>query len=228
MDRLRIVCFDLGGVLLQIRHTWDEICEHLGVPGPPNGPHPLNGFSAFREYQAGSIDAATYLQSLSGWFGGSVEEAEAIHGAILVADYPGAFELVGELEREGIFTCCFSNTNDLHWPVLCDPVRHPAIGALRRRIASHEIGLAKPDPASYRAVEKLTPAGAEIVFFDDSAENVAAANREGWTAFRVDPSKDPVRQVRSALEGLPDKPLGGAIPLQRASARSAVPSGINR
>jgi|SRR5579862_5150036 len=196
---VRVVCFDLGGVILEIRHSWNEVCANLGLSAPAQG-HPLTSFQPFVDYQAGSIDTDEYLAALGAWLGVSEARAKAAHQGILIGDYPGAQELVRALNASGAFTCCFSNTNDLHWPVLCDPARHPAIGALQRRLASHELGCAKPDPAAYKAVEGLLPANSGIVFFDDSTENVEAACQAGWDAYRIDPSNDPLRQLWERLD----------------------------
>jgi FMN phosphatase YigB (HAD superfamily) len=60
--------------------------------------------------------------------------------------------------------------------------------------------LAKPDEAIYRAYEKATGvAGAEIIFFDDLAENIEAARAAGWNAEQIDHTGDTAEQVRMLL-----------------------------
>jgi epoxide hydrolase-like predicted phosphatase len=50
-------------------------------------------------------------------------------------------------------------------------------------VYSHEVGLAKPDPAVYALVAaRLGVEGSEIVFLDDVAANVTAARAAGWHA----------------------------------------------
>ncbi len=50
-------------------------------------------------------------------------------------------------------------------------------------VYSHEVGLAKPDPAVYALVAaRLGVEGSEIVFLDDVAANVDAARAAGWHA----------------------------------------------
>lgn len=54
-------------------------------------------------------------------------------------------------------------------------------------VYSHEVHLAKPDPAMYRlACDRLAVAPGETVFVDDLPENVAAAGDLGMHAFRHD------------------------------------------
>ena len=50
-------------------------------------------------------------------------------------------------------------------------------------VYSHEVGLAKPDPAVYAlTAARLGVDGREIAFLDDVAANVAAARAAGWHA----------------------------------------------
>ena len=55
----------------------------------------------------------------------------------------------------------------------------------------HRLAANKPDPAVYRQVTELLGVGPEdISFVDDSADNVAAARRCGWTAVRYQEPSD--------------------------------------
>ena len=70
----------------------------------------------------------------------------------------------------------------------------------RHRFASHLLGLVKPDPAIYRAVERETGhPGSRILFFDDLEANVRGAREVGWTGVRVDPRGDTAAQMLAAL-----------------------------
>jgi FMN phosphatase YigB (HAD superfamily) len=52
-------------------------------------------------------------------------------------------------------------------------------------VYSHEVGLAKPDPAIFAlTTERLGVAPGEVAFLDDSEANVAAATAHGWHALR--------------------------------------------
>jgi FMN phosphatase YigB (HAD superfamily) len=148
------------------------------------------------------MDADEYLDRLTAWLATDRDGAERVHQAILQDDYPGALALVEELQGLGLFTCCFSNTNGLHWPTLSSPIHHPAVGNLNRRFTSHELRKAKPEPESYQEVESGMPPHGTVVFFDDGLENVIGASDAGWQAFRIDPHDDPVNQMRTTLKGL--------------------------
>ena len=117
-------------------------------------------------------------------------------------------ELVEELNVvAGVRTACLSNTNHAHWvcSLAGEAGRVPsrAIGALGVKLASHDLGLIKPDPAIYAEAERRFATAAErIVFFDDLPDNVAAARRAGWRAHHIDHQADTAAQMRRTLEGL--------------------------
>ncbi|WP_127107354.1 HAD family hydrolase [Pararhodobacter zhoushanensis] len=55
--------------------------------------------------------------------------------------------------------------------------------------ASGETGLMKPNPAAFEAVEKaLDMAPFEILFIDDTAANIAAAEKRGWLGWDYEPN----------------------------------------
>jgi FMN phosphatase YigB (HAD superfamily) len=199
-----VVCFDLGGVLAEICHSWDEACRRSGVGQvPEDGPHGLNAFEPLVRYQAGALDEMQFLEELMSWLKlDSIEDAKKVHGAILIEDYPGALELVDDLNRAGVCTCCFSNTNALHWPILTDAGHHPSVAALKLRFASHELGSAKPEIESFHCVERYLPAHEKIIFFDDTLENVYGAAKAGWEAFKINSSGDTVAEMKRIIRGL--------------------------
>jgi 2-haloacid dehalogenase/putative hydrolase of the HAD superfamily len=57
----------------------------------------------------------------------------------------------------------------------------PAFARLQDRLISAEVGLLKPDPAIFQAAcDRFARAPGDLLFIDDSAENVAAAARLGF------------------------------------------------
>ncbi len=196
---MTLVVFDIGGVLVRIRHTWDDILAALGEP-------PLARTSGWRHadydplsaYQDGTLDEDLYLTQMGGDLGLTPERARAAHAAMLEGDYIGAAKLVEDLKAAGARTACLSNTNALHWTTLVGS-HHPSILALDRRFASFEIGLNKPDPRAYRVVADAYPEAERKIFFDDRLDNVVAAINLGWEAHRVDPDGDPPKLMRQIL-----------------------------
>ncbi len=197
---MTLVVFDIGGVLVRIRHTWDAILSELGeAPLARTSPWRHADYDALSAYQDGTMDEDAYLEQLGGDLGLVPERARTAHVAMLEGDYHGALELVNDLRAAGVRTACLSNTNAMHWTALNNPGHHPAIAALDQRFASFEIRVNKPRPEAYRIVADAFPEATRRIFFDDNADNVVAAINLGWEAHRIDVDADPPAQMRKIL-----------------------------
>ena len=76
---------------------------------------------------------------------------------------------------------CLSNTNSIHWDRLL--VAYDFMSCFDRRFASQLLGSAKPDRLLYDKVLGLLGVQPDqVLFFDDKAENIAAAQQLGWNA----------------------------------------------
>jgi FMN phosphatase YigB (HAD superfamily) len=206
-----IVCFDLGGVLVRICRSWKEACERANIelrdPAWVAAPSAVAARRAVVfDYQAGGLDTNTFYHRMTQALGGlySKPEIRRIHDAWLIEDYPGAGELVSELnERPGLTTACLSNTNAAHWGRLTNPgaqAEFPSCAALALHLASHDLKLAKPNPEIFHAAHRawgVRPA--QVLFFDDTLENVLAARQVGWSAEHVDHTGDTAAQLRKRL-----------------------------
>ena len=198
----RLVCFDLGGVIVRICRTWEEGCARAGLP--------LRGMerrdatrglraAAVLDFQTGRIDAAAFARRISEAIGGdySPEEVLAVHRAWVIDEYPGVVETIDRLHGMGLDTAALSNTNEAHWAII---EGWPALRRIRRPHASHLMGLHKPDEAIYRAFERSVGfRGGEILFLDDLPENVDAARAVGWHARQIDPHGDTAAQILEAV-----------------------------
>lgn len=198
-----VVCFDLGGVMLRICHTWREGCEAAGLPTRHDideSQFAAERWTAMnRAYQSGRLGgdefAVQFSELLDGLY--APDEIMRVHHDWIRGEYQGVGELVDALHDEGIVTAVLSNTCHEHWETMD---QYPAVMRVKHRLASHLIATCKPDEAAYLAIESVTGfAGTAIVFFDDLAENVAAATALGWRAVQIDPRGDTVAQMWEAL-----------------------------
>lgn len=207
---IRCVCFDWGGVLLRICRSWGEGCRAAGLP--LRGDHGDKPFANERKghselYQLGHLDDAAFFSRVSEAMDGlyTPEEVERVHHAWLLEEYPGVQALIHDLHAAGLATGLLSNTNAAHWrrQFPLQPSGRPRFAAaslLQHRHASHLLNLAKPGPEIYRAFEAHshhTPR--EILFFDDLADNIAAAKALGWNAEQIDHTGDTAAQMRAHL-----------------------------
>ena len=200
---MKVVLFDLGGVLVRISRSWGEAAERAGVEVPG---HLASSGSLVRptgnqaDLQRGVVDYPDFLEGertrLEG--GLSDEELHRIHMAWLRGEYDGVGEIVRRLKAAGIHTGTLSNTDAEHWKTLRDM---PAISSLDTHALSFRLGLLKPSPEIYHAAEDLVDAtGPSICYLDDLQENVDAALACGWQAIRIDPHEPTAPQIALALE----------------------------
>lgn len=202
----RLICFDLGGVLVRICWSWEEACLAAGLPVRPlpvDGELQMNEIHRLvHQYQVGSFVGDEFAKRYSALVDGaySADEVLAVHRAWLLGEYDGVVDLIDAIHASGIDTAALSNTNEAHWRAMAD---FPAMRRLRRPLGSHLLKLAKPDPAIYRAAEKLLgTSGKQIIFFDDLEDNVAVARDTGWNAYRIDPHGCPATQMFERLRTL--------------------------
>jgi len=67
-------------------------------------------------------------------------------------------------------------------------------------VYSHEVGLAKPDPAVYDLTTRRLGVGpAEVVFLDDVAANVDAARAAGWHAVHHVDTATSIREMEAII-----------------------------
>jgi glucose-1-phosphatase len=223
------VVFDLGGVIVRIHHSWQHAAAAAGVRGATNSMHDLARAHApnstsdaapnstphsmfdptlhraddFRtlvsEQQRGILSHDDFCSGVSQLTSGvlSAQDVERIHTAVIVGAYDGVEQLVLQLNKRGLSTACLSNTNHQHWQLMHSMA---AFNAIQHRHASHLFQLEKPNQAIFRAFESATQArSCDILYFDDLADNIAAATQAGWRAILIDPHSETVPQIRRAL-----------------------------
>ena len=150
----------------------------------------------FRRHETGRIDDAAFFENLRGSLGIGISDAQFLEGwnSIFTGEMPGIAPLLKRAAaRMPLYA--FSNTNPPH-------VEHfskayaGVLGHFREIFLSSSIGLRKPDAAAYDHVVKAigVPPG-RIVFFDDSADNIAGAQARGLIGVHVRSSDDVARAL---------------------------------
>lgn len=210
-NSIRIVCFDVGGVLVKHHRTWDAGCAAAGLPvrqgamSPELTAHRREVTSA---YTTGRIDCKGFYSEMSRLMGGlyTPEEVRTIHQHWLGPEYDGVAAVLHRLiSVNWIDTGILSNTNPSHWARMnkteIRPAEFPAPAMLRHRHASHLLGFAKPDPRAFREFERRTDyRGAEILYFEDLPENAEVARTQGWIVELIDHAGDTASQLEGALK----------------------------
>ena len=205
---IKLVCFDLGGVLIRIAQNWQEVLDRAGISHDQINPSDENWQKhqqILELFETGKVDEDHYFNEAADCFDGVSKDQFIVafdswtHGL-----FPGVEKLLKSLNDRAIRTACLSNTNARHWGTcLGDNPHYASLKRLDLLFASHHIGHMKPADPIYDHVEKhigISPSS--IVFFDDLAENVQAAQSRGWLGHQVDPADDPVAQIHLQLRSL--------------------------
>jgi len=106
-------------------------------------------------------------------------------GEIAQPEIPHSVRLLKALKARGLPVFALTNFGARNFPL--SVARFPFLDLFDRRYVSGEMGLIKPDPAIYAAVETdcgLAPD--TLLFADDRAENISAAAVRGWQTHLFD------------------------------------------
>lgn len=197
---IQIVVFDIGGVLVRICRSWQQVFDMTGLPWQPAFEHE-QAVNLNTQYETGRITTrqlAEHLGEIAPDLTG--EQIMALIDQWLIEPYAGTVDLVNQLKSAGVATACLSNTNDRHWQRMAVEPPFTAIRALDTRIASHLVHSMKPDSGIYEALENETGVDPKaIIFFDDFEHNVAAARERGWQAHQIDHAGDTAAQMAGFL-----------------------------
>jgi glucose-1-phosphatase len=178
------ILFDLGGVLAD--WTGPQALRAL-LPTPVSDVDYARRWTrctATDRFERGEIAPLDFARAFAlDWqLALAPQEVLARYVGWLRGFYPGAVELLAAL-RPQARVACLSNTNAAHWD---SPAGQAIRAEFELALASHELGLRKPQPEIFRqALFRLNAAPAEVLYFDDLAPNVAAAKAAGMQAHHV-------------------------------------------
>ena len=192
--------FDLGRVVLNI--DFGKVVASWAGHAGCEPAHLVGRFSpdeAWRRHERGEISDAAFFEGLRASLGIDITDVQFLEGwnAIFAGEMPG---IAAMLARAGarLPLYAFSNTNGAH-------VEHfsqhyaDVLGHFREIYLSSAIGLRKPEAAAYdHVVKAIGIPASRIVFFDDSAENIAGARARGLNTVHVR-SPDDVATALAAL-----------------------------
>ncbi len=198
---VKAVLLDLGNVILGV--DFHRVFTHWANAANLNPDHFHQRWAidtAYEEHECGRISFDTYTQALAERFEVILSPEQWLAGwnNIWTQPYTQAIELLPQVaEKYPLF--CFTNTNQAHtqyWR------RHypGAIGHFEHVFVSSEIGHRKPVPAAFHYVcNQIGWAPDDVVFLDDTRENVAGARQAGLQAHHVPTEADVVARLRQLL-----------------------------
>ena len=177
------IIFDLGRVLVDFDYSVAAKKIAARSTKPPLDLHAFLGSSpVLVAYESGQLTRLQFFEAIRDTIGfqGSLQEFGG-YFADIFTEMPGTIALHAELRRKGFKTYIFSNTNDL----AIEHVRRnfPFFQNFDGYIFSYEVGGVKPQPEIYAAMEeRVGRRGADLVYIDDRAENIASGAARGWRA----------------------------------------------
>ncbi len=192
-----VFIFDLGKVLVDFDYT---IAARKVAARSAKAPADLHAFLGssplLLEYESGRVTRRKFYEAVRDAVGftGDLEEFGG-YFADIFSEMPATIALHAELRQRGFKSYIFSNTNDL----AIEHVRRnfPFFANFDGYLFSYEVGAMKPQPEIYAAMEAMVGRrGADLIYLDDRAENIAAGAARGWrTVLHKTPEK-----TRAALE----------------------------
>jgi glucose-1-phosphatase len=189
---MNVLLVDLGGVLFSFDHPYRLQVLGQRLDMSPDRVDALLWDSGF----SGDCDAGRYpdaaavrvkVREITGYTG-TDEDLDAAWCSAFQPDQ----QVLGLLaaRRKGLRNGVFTNNGPLEEEALIR-LYPGAFKIFTDRFFCHRLTANKPDPAVYRQLTELLGVGPEdISFVDDSADNVAAASRCGWTAVRYHQPSD--------------------------------------
>jgi putative hydrolase of the HAD superfamily len=176
--------FDFGNVLIEIDPARSiEAFQPLGAPADLN----LEA-DFFHDFETGILSAAGFRDTLRHQLRWAASESsiDRAWNELLLEVPPRTLAKLHQLRAKGYKLALLSNTNPIH----IDEVRR-RLGpfgygefarCFERVFYSFNMGLRKPDPAIYAAVDRELDitSPAEVLFVDDNAANIASAEAYGW------------------------------------------------
>lgn len=192
--------FDLGRVVIDIDFSKVLACwaGHAGC-SPAVLSKPFSQSETFRRHETGHASDAEFFEALRGTLGIGISDEQLLEGwnSIFAGEMPDINALLARAAKR-LPLYAFSNTNRPHVAHFSKPYAD-VLGHFREIFLSCAIGLRKPDASAYDHVIKAIGVKAErIVFFDDLAENIEGARRQGLIAVHVTTPND-VADALSAL-----------------------------
>ena len=155
--------------------------------------------AAYERHERGEITAQQYFASLRGSLGLALSDAqfEAGWNEVVRGEIPGVAALLAQAaQRLPLYV--FSNTNAMHY-AHWGPSHAGLLKTFRRLFMSHEMGLRKPEARAFEHIAaEIGVRLPNILFFDDTAENVHAARALGMRAVLVRGTDD-VREVLAKI-----------------------------
>jgi len=189
----KLICFDLGGVLVRLdplsaQRTFLSLApqhsETLERLLRDDFVHDQEHFSENESFQLGHLSTTEYFSRVRSIIGEQHTDGQlkAALLTVIVGDEPETVRLLEPLSKIARLAC-FSNTHPLHWNYMLESFAW--MSSFEIQMASHLCRIAKPAPGAFRAIcEQAQLRSEECLFIDDRLVNVEGARNIGMRAIQ--------------------------------------------
>ncbi len=196
-DAPRALLFDLGGVIMTL--DWDRMFARWAAGSGVTAERLRSRYrfdAPYERHERGEIDEREYYASLRASLGIELDDrAWAAGWAAIFADQIEPTVRLVEQVKDRVPVYAFSNSNAAHERVWSRKFAR-ALGHFRKVFVSWSLGARKPERAAFEMIAKdIGVPPADILFLDDTLENVEGARAAGLRAVHVKGPQD----VRDAL-----------------------------
>jgi glucose-1-phosphatase len=196
----KALLFDLGGVMLRVDialafQAWARYSTFTSEEIATR----FRSLTVLEDHERGAIDDQAFFLLLRHQLSldASVPAIEAGWNSIFVSEIEPTRRLA---EQAGARVPCYALTNSTASHLATWPVKFPELAATFNRVfASFQLGYRKPEAEAFlRVCTEIGLQPAEVVFFDDSPTNAAAARAVGMSAIVVSSAQDVEHGLRAS------------------------------
>lgn len=191
-NTIKAFLFDLGGIVIDIDFNlvFSQWAKYSNC-----GVHEIKSRFEFDHYyealERGEISSKEYFNSLRNNLEIDISDIQFEHGwnSIYKGEIPGISDLLHKI-KESFPIYAFTNSNHLHQKVWS--IKYANILSLFQAVfSSSDIGKRKPESEAFQLVADLIGVRLnEMVFYDDSIENINGAKKVGLNAVHVKTIRD--------------------------------------
>ncbi len=192
MKEVKALLFDLGGVVIEI--DFDRVLKRWEPISKLSFTELKATFhfdTAYERHERGEIEAAEYFAHLRDFLqlDASDDEIAACWNAFFVADLPEVLAAIAQARAE-LHCYAFTNTNPTH--LAAWKAGFPAaFNGFDKIFISSDLGVRKPERRAFDAITAdILVAHEQILFFDDTFENITGAREAGLQAVYVQSPED--------------------------------------
>ncbi|MEO7589506.1 MAG: HAD family phosphatase [Arachnia sp.] len=174
------VVFDLGGVLASPPSLLPTLAARMGATAQRVAEHYWTGRAAYDAGGSAEGYWGTLVAASGGSAGSDPDELALLDASVWSELRPSAWQVLRDCRAAGVIVAILSNSPHAMQSVADRSEWRSDVDHL---FVSATLGMMKPDPPIYRAVEvALDLSGERIAFIDDKQANVDGALALGWQA----------------------------------------------